>query len=312
LDRLGWRTVTVAGAGADVVLPDLAWPAPGGAPTTRGFEAQLAEALGDADLLVAENILGLPLNPRATAALANVARGRPLVARHHDLPWHRPDTGHLSVPDDPAWARVVTSDLARRELAERGTDAIVMRNRFDPAPVPGDRSTTRERLGVERLLVVQPTRAVARKNVAGGIRLAESLGGEYWLTGPAEDGYRPELERLLAAASVPVHRGLDGMSLADAYAAADVVALPSTWEGFGNPAVEGSAHGRPVVVGSYPVAGELRDLGFRWGDLAETTAAGRVPDRDFDLSHNKAIVARHLDLADLPGELGSLLGSRGW
>ncbi len=118
--------------------------------------------------------------------------------------------------------------------------------------------------------MLQPTRALARKNVAGAIALAEAVGGTYWLLGPAEDGYGPELERLVARARCPVVLGppAAGCTVADAYAACDVVVLPSTWEGFGNPSVESATHRRPLAIGSYPVAAELAAFGFRWFDAA--------------------------------------------
>ena len=99
----------------------------------------------------------------------------------------------------------------------------------------------------------------------GAIALAEALGAIYWLLGPAEDGYGPELERLVARARCPVVLGtpVGGCSIADAYAACDVVVLPSLWEGFGNPSVESATYRRPLAIGPYPVARELEAFGFR-------------------------------------------------
>ena len=45
--------------------------------------------------------------------------------------------------------------------------------------------------------------ALARKNIAGGLALAAAVGGTYWLLGPAEDGYGPELDRLVAGGALP-------------------------------------------------------------------------------------------------------------
>jgi len=101
--------------------------------------------------------------------------------------------------------------------------------------------------------------------VAAGIAVAQELGGIYWLTGPAEDGYGAILHDLLQQARCPVLRRVpDGLSMADAYAAADVVVFPSTWEGFGNPVLEAAVYRRPLVVADYPVLRELRRFGFLW------------------------------------------------
>jgi glycosyltransferase involved in cell wall biosynthesis len=93
-----------------------------------------------------------------------------------------------------------------------------------------------------------------------------------------------------------------------------VVVFPSTWEGFGNPPVEAAIHRRPVVVGDYPVAGELRRYGFRWFGTGEVDAVRRFlrePDPRL-LDHNRAIVARHFSEAHVVERLAGLLRSRGW
>ena len=59
------------------------------------------------------------------------------------------------------------------------------------------------------------------------------------------------------------------MSMADAYAACDVVVMPSFWEGFGNPAVESAVHLRPLSIGPYPVALELAGYGFEWFTIGQ-------------------------------------------
>jgi len=184
-----------------------------------------------------------------------VRRGRPTILHHHDLPWQRPHLAHIEgPPTDDAWRHVTINELSRRELAERGIHARTIYNTFDTSQRPGDRAGTRKRLGLDeqQRLVLQPTRALARKNIPGGLELAAALGATYWLLGRAEDGYGPELDRLLAETPCPVIRGSGAINdISDAYAAADVITLPSFWEGFGNPTIESVTYRRPLAIGRY-------------------------------------------------------------
>jgi glycosyltransferase involved in cell wall biosynthesis len=318
LEVLGFSVTAVAGAGpVDSLLPGLAIDAP--EPPT---DTEIDDALSGADLVVVENLCSLPLNPAAAAAVARVLKARPAVLHHHDLPWQRERfIGFPPPPDDPRWVHVTVNELSRRELADRGIAATVVRNAFDVDPPTGDRAGTRDRLGLGRDegLLLQPTRAIPRKNVGGGLALATALGATFWLLGPAEDGYGPELERLLATATVPVIHGSgvpagDGAPVAviDAYAACDAVALPSTWEGFGNPAIESAVHDRPLAIGPYPVAEELRAFGFRWFGHDDASGLGSFLDRPEGelLEHNHDVARRHFSRADLPDRLARLWSGR--
>ena len=279
LEQLGFDVVTVAGVGpVDHLIPGLAMGATDPPPT-----AEVDRALSGADLVVVENVCSLPLNPAAASVLARVLRSRRTVMHHHDLPWQRQATADMPPPaDDPAWVHVTVNELSRRQLDDRGIRATVVLNCFDTDAAPGERAGTRRRLGVDEaeIVVLQPTRAIARKNVPGGIELARSIGATYWLLGAAEDGYGPELERHLAGAPVPVLRGTPGdaspLTMADAYAACDVVVMPSFWEGFGNPAIESAVHRRPLSIGPYPVGAELASFGFAWFGLSPNHSRSRI------------------------------------
>jgi mannosylglucosylglycerate synthase len=315
LRRLGLRVRAVAGDGrTDRLLPGLGMDATPG----PDLGSRLAEALDGADLVVVENVCSLPRNPAATAALAGALAGRPAILHHHDLPWQREEFGDLPgwPPDDPAWRHVTINEHSRKELADRGLAATTVYSGF-PVPAPGRRELARARLGVApgRRLLLQPTRAIPRKNVPAGLAMAEALGANYWLTGPSEDGYGPELERLLAAAPGRVHRRIPGgLSVDDAYAACDAVVLPSTWEGFGAPLIEASLHRRPLAVGDYPVARELAAFGFRWfpsDDPGPLRAFLDRPDVAL-LERNHAIARRHFSLDALAARLVALLEEAGW
>lgn len=313
--ELGFKVTTIAGAGsADRVVPGLAM----GASASNGaaLGAELGEALSGADLVVVENLCSLPLNIAAGEAVATSLRGRPAILRHHDLAWQRPHLAHLPPPpNDPSWRHVCINAGSKRELAARGIAAELFYNCFDPDPPPGRREATRAAMGLARdeTVVLQPTRAIPRKNVAGGMRLAIALGATYWLLGPPEDGYEAELERLVSAArreiDVLLSPGWPSERIADAYAACDVVTLPSTWEGFGNPSVESALVRRPFAIGPYPVGNELRHLGFRWFDIDDPTplASWLAKPDPVLLDHNQAVARAQFALSRLPDRLAGLL-----
>lgn len=313
LEDLGYQVRTVAGQGpVDRIVPGLAIEAPEG-PTP----AELGTALGDCDLVIVENLCTIPLNLAASRAVGAHLAGRPAIMHHHDPPWQRERFAHIDeLPMvDPAWRHVTINELTRRQMADRGIDAVTIYNPFDTEEPPGDRVATRRELGVDddTVVLAHPVRAIARKNIPTALRIAEQLGATYWLLGPAEEGYDEELAWLLSTAAVPViHRA--GTSIADIYAAADGVVFPSLWEGFGNPPIEAAIHRKPVVVGDYPVAAELEALGFRWfrtTQLDEFAAAIASPDTEM-LDHNRAIALDKFSIGASRDRIAALIEEAGW
>ena len=329
LGEIGFESRRVAGDFADGLRPDDTWlpfleidPPPGAEPEPDALGA----ALAGADLVIVENLCSLPLNEvAATTAVDVLARhhGRVLF-HHHDLPWERARLAHLESfpPRRPNSLHVTINEQARTALAERGIEAHLIRNAFDLDPLPGDGPSTRQAFGfaTDDIVVLQPTRAIPRKEVARGIRFAEEIAARvpgrcvrFWITGPAEDGFGPELERMVNETEISVAVGRAPRP-EDAYAAADTVVLPSSWEGFGNPVIEATVAGRPVAVAHYLVLDELAALGLQLFsvDAPEVMAAvvqARTP-ASFD--HNREVLRDHFDLADLPARIAQTFSAVGW
>ena len=313
LADIGFEMVTVAAEGpVDRLVPGLGIDQLDG-PDPDAFSA----AVADVDLVVVENLCTIPLNLPAARTVARTLAGRPAILHHHDPPWQRERFASVTeLPaHDPSWRHVVINRLTAEQFAQRGIETTVIYNGFDTLGPDGDRTQMRAKLGVgdDVLRVVHPVRAIPRKNIPAAIAITEELGGTYWLMGQAEEGYGATLEKLLGEARCPViHRPV--ARTPDIYAAADLVVLPSTWEGFGNPPVEAAIWRRPCIVGSYPVAEELAEFGFRWFSpdrLDEVRAFLGCPDINL-LDQNQAIAQQHFSLERVRSDLVALLDDAGW
>ncbi len=326
LERLGFTVARVAGRIDGPALPGDT--VAGGVDDRRRFREAIRTGVAGCELVVMENVCSLPLHlPAATAAAGEARRlaatGVHVVLHHHDLPWQRPRRAGSDdfPPRIPGALHVTVNERSRRELAARGFEAVAVHNRFDLDPEPGDRARTRSRLGFgpQDLVLLHPVRAIERKNVPAALAFAEALdtalggGVRYWLTGPAEDGYGPTLDRLLAATPVDTTVGL-APTAADAYAAADAVVFPSTWEGFGNPVIESVAAGRPLAVGRYPVLDEITAHGLRFFPVDDPLPLARWLARPdpATLTSNRDAARRHFGLGGLPDALGDAFAVMGW
>lgn len=324
LADLGFAVVGIAGSGTTQrIIPGLAWPAPEPMPTRTGTLAAFENAVADIDLVIVENLCSLPLSPQASSVVAEVLAGRPAILHHHDLAWQRRELAHLTnmPPDDPAWRHVTLNELSRRQLAERGIHAETIVNAFDVDEAPGRRNRTRMLLGIdaEERVVLHPVRAIERKGIPVALALAEALRATYWITGPAEDGYGPVLAQILDSAKCRVLHTPAPTDMADAYAACDLVAFPSTWEGFGNPLIEAAIHRRPLAVEQYPVASEIAALGFRWfgpTDVEEIDRFLTLGSSSEEVvafhDHNAALARSHFSYDQMRRKLATLVSTMGF
>ncbi|HEX3899050.1 MAG TPA: hypothetical protein VHW74_07745 [Mycobacteriales bacterium] len=293
---LGIDTELVAGEGlVDHLVPGLS---PRQAPESPDHD-ELARTFARFELVVVENLFSLPLHLPASRAVARALRGRPVFVRHFDPPWHRLRYRHITeLPyDDPWWTHIAVTRRTQRELIVRGFDAVLQYPGLSTRAPTTDRKEVRRKLGLpgDARLFLHPVRAIERKNIPGARALASALGGTYWLTGAAEEDFQP----FTIGPSRPddtayIWRSMDVVGKDNAYAAADLVLFPSLCEGFGLPPIEAALRMRPVVVGSYPMANELRSLGFRLPTTNDVDVWHRVL---ADVALRTSIVAHNWSLA---------------
>ena len=253
--------------------------------TLRVRTDELKAALGDyvdafgIEWLMPQNALAIPLQLPLGLAISElvVERGMRAVAHGHDFVWERDRFAVNAVPDvlaaafpptGPEFEHLVINSFQRDELERRlGRTPVVLPNVMDfqsgSPPADPDRFRVEAGLSGSDIALVQPTRIIPRKNVEAAIDLAARLADErirLLITHPEQDEggqYWPRLQAMAEAAGVdlrlvPVERP-GGATLADAYAAADLVLYPTVLEGFGNALVEAMFYRRPLLVNRYPV-----------------------------------------------------------
>ena len=314
------------------------------------------------DLLVPQNALTIPMNiPLGMALTDFIAKtDMPTLAHHHDFYWERERFARNCVgtileqafpPNLPSIRHMVINSPAQGDLkARRGIDSVVMPNIFEferaaPGITPSSR-TLRAALDLtdEHLLILQPTRVVARKGIELAIELVarlqqpqhrDALLGKQpvlVITHHAGDEGRSYLESLQAQAETAgvdlryvgpqfapeadPERGI--FSLWDAYAHADFVTYPSLYEGFGNALVEAIYFRLPVLVNRYSVYhADIRPKGF---DFVEID--GAITDEAVDgvirammdpvvrrrmVEHNYEVAKRHFSYTAVQPILADLL-----
>ncbi|HWG94595.1 MAG TPA: glycosyltransferase family 4 protein [Mycobacteriales bacterium] len=216
----------------------------GGRPSPRDAAAvrALRRLARDADVVHAHGL--------RAGALAALAGARPLV-----VSWHNPGEGRLGAALERLTARradvvlAASDDLAARARAARGRDV-----RLAPVAPPPLVPTGRDP-GLGAPLVLAVGRLHPQKGYDVLVQALPLLGDA--VVAVAGDG---PLEAELRAAAPQVRWLGRRDDLADLYAAADVVVLPSRWEARSLTAQEALRAGRPLVataVGGLP--GLLRD-----------------------------------------------------
>ena len=242
------------------------------------------------DLLIAENALTIPMNiPLGLGLTEFIAEtGIPTIAHHHDFVWERQRfsvncvADYLSVAFPPrphSINHVVINSEARQQLSYRcGLSSTIIPNVFDfdtkPPELDDYGKSMRDELEIgDDLLLLQPTRMVARKGIEHAIELASRLkskkahllishqerdeGSEYFqrtmdyadLLG-VDVIIRPDL---IGAERGTTPDGKKKFSLWDCYLNADFVTYPSTYEGFGNAFLEAIWFKKPILVNRYSI-----------------------------------------------------------
>lgn len=241
-------------------------------------------------LLIAENVLSLPMHVPLGLALAEVIAetGMPAIGHHHDFVWERTrytinaagDYLRAAFPPSlPSLHHVVINSFAAHQLALRTSmNAALIPNVMDFEHPPSGQDDygadlrTSLGIGTGEYLVLQPTRIVPRKRIERAVEFVRRLDlncvlvishasgdeGHAYLDYVQDFAAAMGVRLVFAAPRVAFQRGVgaDGSkvyALADVYQRSDLVTYLSLVEGFGNAFLEAIYYRRPLVISGYDI-----------------------------------------------------------
>ena len=257
------------------------------------LKQKLREALDQLaiDLIIAENCVTIPMNiPLGLALVETIMEcGISCIAHHHDFVWERErflvnavdDHLHAAFPPPLSQVQhVAINSRAAKEFSRRtGLSCRMIPNvmDFENTPPPPDEYSQgfRESIGLTQddHLILQPTRIVQRKGIETSLELIRRLNDRHCKLvithGSGDEGHAYAervrqyadllgVEFVLAEPWISSERGTmpDGRkvyTIWDAYANADFVTYPSTYEGFGNAFLEAVYFKKPVLCNLYGI-----------------------------------------------------------
>lgn len=308
------------------------------------------------DLLIAENAVTIPINIPLGAAIVEflLENAMPCIAHHHDFVWER-QRYLVNAVDDylraffppplRAMEHVVINSVAGEEFSRRtGLSAHVIPNvmDFDHSPDEPDEFSRdfRETIGVgeDDFLILQPTRVVARKGIEHTIELVRRLDDPRCrlvishTTNDEGPAYRRRIETFAEMMGVELifadrwisdtrGKAEDGgkrYSIWDVYPHADLVAYPSTYEGFGNAFLEAVYYRKPLLCNRYSIfQTDIEPYGFQVVEMdgfltdevvSEVRELLSDPSRAGTMAeHNYAVAKEHFSYRRVERELERML-----
>jgi hypothetical protein len=253
------------------------------------------------DFLIIENALSIPMQIPLGLALSELlsTSGIQAIAHNHDFFWER-DRFHLNghkemiektfPPRLPNVDHVVINSVAQRELYKRtGIKSHIIPNVMNysmpPEIDPGRSSQLRKVIGLQDddIMVLQPTRLVARKGIGATLEIISRLdnyhcklvvshsvddeGWDYyrWVSAKCDE-LNIDIRFINDIVADPIINNFDPrhkFSLWEVYDAADIIAYPSLCEGFGNALLEAIYLKKPVVLNRYEIfVADIEPKGF--------------------------------------------------